>query len=147
MLRFPPSLSVCRFLAFSALCIVPVSINATTLFSENFDELSTGLGVTAAGGFSTINNTNIDILGTTLYNECFSPESGNCIDLNGTDTGPGSFQGQIESISISVPAAGTYLLSFDLIGNSISGGPVSATVSVVGASTTYFNTPYTLAPV
>src|SRR5580704_16183525 len=98
MLRIPPSRSVCKFLAFSALCIVPVAMNAATLFSENFDELTPALGVTSTGGFSTDGTNNIDILGPSLYNECFSPESVNCLDLNGSPNGPGSTQGSIESI-------------------------------------------------
>jgi hypothetical protein len=123
-------------------------MNAATIFSESFDELTPTLGVSGPiGGFTTINNTNVDILGPSLYNECFGPESGNCIDLNGSSNGAGSVQGDMESINISIPAAGTYLLSFDLIGTSFSSSPVSATAEVLGASTTYFNQTYTLQPV
>src|ERR1700728_4721773 len=61
-----------------------------TIFSENFDELTPGPGQTSAGGLSTIDNTNIDILGD--LNDgvngsyfpalCHAPESGNCLDLD-----------------------------------------------------------------
>ena len=122
-------------------------MNATTLFSENFDELTPTLGVTSAGLFSTDGTNNVDILGPALYFECYGPESTNCVDLNGSSIGPGSTVGSLESISISVPAAGTYYFSFDLIGNSIVNSTVSATAEVIGGLGTYYNQSFTLQPV
>ena len=95
------------------------SLHAATItgLNENFDELSQGLGVTSAGAFATINGTNIDVVGDLNGNNefaslCALPESGNCIDMDGTGGNP---IGQLESTSMF--AAGTYDLSFDLIGN------------------------------
>lgn len=111
-------LTVAAFLG----CISAQLSGATiTSLSENFDELSQGLAVTSAGAFSTIGGTNVDIVGST-YSLCNGPESGNCIDMNGTGGNP---QGQLESNSEF--AAGTYDLSFDLIGSQRS---VTASVTV-----------------
>lgn len=85
----------------------------TTILSENFDELGTGLAVTSVGAFSTINGTNVDIVGPSLFpGLCASPEGGNCVDMDGTN---GNSQGQLQSNTLF--AAGTYLLSFDLVGS------------------------------
>jgi hypothetical protein len=88
------------------------SLHASTI-SENFNELTPQLDVTSAGAFSTINGTNVDIVGGSLFgNLCVSPASGNCIDMDGTNGNP---QGQLQSNQSF--AAGTYLLSFDLLGD------------------------------
>ena len=101
------------------------SMHAATLLSENFDELTDQLGVTSAGAFSTINGTNVDIVGPAngFAGLCASPESGSCIDLDGSGGNP---IGQLRSNTQF--AAGTYLLSFDLIGNG-RGGTSTATVT------------------
>jgi hypothetical protein len=95
-----------------------------TILSENFDELTAVLSATSVGAFSTINGTNVDIVGAADgYGAlCASPESGNCVDMNGTSGNP---EGQLQSnMDFS---AGTYLLSFDLIG---SGRKTTASVTV-----------------
>jgi len=85
--------------------------------SENFDELTPQQGVMSAGAFSTINNTNVDIVanGRIFGYLCQPPESGNCVDMDGTYDYPGDPQGQLQS-NMLFPA-GSYLLSFDLIGS------------------------------
>jgi hypothetical protein len=97
----------------------------TVVLSENFDELTTGLGVTSAGAFSTINGTNVDIVGPSngFGALCAAPESGNCIDMNGSGGNP---QGQLQSNTEF--SAGTYLLSFDLVGSG-RGSTASVTVT------------------
>jgi PEP-CTERM motif len=101
------------------------SMHATTLLSENFNELTPQLSVTSAGEFQTINGTNVDVVGAAngYAYLCAAPEGGNCIDLDGTGGNP---QGQLRSNQLF--AAGTYLLSFDLIGNE-RGSTSSATVT------------------
>ncbi|MGA2113593.1 MAG: hypothetical protein ABSH56_02445 [Bryobacteraceae bacterium] len=92
--------------------------------SENFDELTPALTQTSVGAFSAINGTNVDILGGSVDGSlCVSPESGNCIDVNGTGGNP---QGQLES-NMEFTAGG-YLLSFDLIGDQ-RGSTASVTVT------------------
>ena len=69
--------------------------------------------MTSVGAFHTINGTNVDILGPANANPfCPSPESGNCVDMAGTGGDP---QGQLQS-NMLFPA-GSYLLSFDLVGS------------------------------
>ncbi len=104
-------------------CLQPV-LHATTVLSENFDELSQGLAVTSAGAFSTINGTNVDIVGVGFFGLCNGPESGNCVDMNGSGGNP---QGQMQSNMVF--AAGNYLLSFDLIGDQ-RGSTASVTVTL-----------------
>jgi MYXO-CTERM domain-containing protein len=97
-----------------ALFGISMSAHASTILNENFDELTTGLGVTSVGAFSTINGTNVDIVGPSngFGALCAAPESGNCVDMNGSGGNP---EGQLQSNMTF--AAGTYLLSFDLIGS------------------------------
>ena len=102
---------------------VPEAVRAGVILNENFDELTQGLTVTSAGAFSTINGTNVDIVGSS-FGLCNGPESGNCIDMNGTDGNP---QGQLQSNMTFT--AGSYLLSFDLIGDQ-RGSTASVTVSL-----------------
>jgi hypothetical protein len=93
----------------------------TNVLVENFDELTPMETVTSAGAFYTINGTNVDIVGGPSNNSdgvgdyagiCGAPESGNCIDLDGTGGQP---QGQLQAAFLALPAA-DYTLSFDLIG-------------------------------
>ena len=117
----------CFCLAAAALLSFTASLHATTLLSESFDELTPTLGVTSAGAFSTINGTNVDIVGPSNgYGYlCASPASGNCIDMDGSGGHP---QGQLQSnVQFGV---GTYLLSFDLIGDGR--GQTSATMVTFG---------------
>lgn len=108
-----------------ALFSVAVPIYGSTVLNENFDELTTQLSATSAGAFQTMNGTNVDIIGAGngYAYLCAGPESGNCIDMDGTGGNP---QGQLQSTTQF--AAGTYELSFDLIGNE-RGGTTTTTVT------------------
>jgi hypothetical protein len=99
-----------------ALCFVPSSVQAVTILSENFDELSTSLRITSVGAFSAIDGTNVDVVGPTLLNGlCAAPESGNCVDLNGTGK---NAQGILQAHTpITLTPGMDYRLSFDLIGS------------------------------
>ena len=100
-------------LCLSVLWGLSAPLHGSTILNENFNELTPALGATSVGAFSAINGTNVDILGTGTYGQfCFSPEGGNCVDMDGTGGDP---QGQLESTMVFSP--GTYLLSFDLIGS------------------------------
>src|SRR5215472_7029494 len=50
-----------------ALCFTGTSLQATTIFSENFDALTPQPAVSSAGQFHTINGTNIDIVGGSFF--------------------------------------------------------------------------------
>ena len=100
-------------LAIITLCGLSGSLYGGVLLSENFNELTPQLSATSVGAFSTINGTNVDIVGAgSNLALCAAPESGLCIDMNGTG---GGAEGQLQSNMEF--AAGTYLLSFDLIGS------------------------------
>ena len=106
-------LAVVPFLAMTS-----VPMHASTILSENFDELTPALGVTSAGAFTAIDGTNIDIVGGTAAQFgylCTGPESGNCVDLGGTNGNDPV--GNIDLTTSLTLAAGVYDLSFDLIGS------------------------------
>jgi len=98
------------------LFIPSLAHGATILLSEDFDELTATLGVTSAGAFTAINGTNVDVVGAGdgFGALCAAPESGNCLDLDGSGGNP---QGQIQSGPITLNPGTTYFLSFDLIGS------------------------------
>jgi hypothetical protein len=107
-------LSIVAVLIFGALASTPSQ--AAVLLSENFDELTPMLTATSVGAFHTINGTNVDIVGDSLFGSlCAPPESGNCVDMDGSGGNP---QGQLQSNSEFTLTPGiTYFLSFDLIGS------------------------------
>ena len=111
-----------------ALAALPAaSLAGTTLLDENFNELTPMLTATSVGEFSAIGGTNVDIVGGALFGSlCVAPESGNCIDLNGSNGNP---QGILRSNSaFSLVPGVNYYLSFDLIGSQ-RGITTSATVT------------------
>jgi hypothetical protein len=102
-------LAVVPFLAMTS-----VPMHATTILSENFDELTPTLGVTSAGAFTAIDGTNIDVVGGSQFGYlCTGPESGNCVDMGGTGGNP---VGNIVTTTLTL-TPGVYDLSFDLIGS------------------------------
>ena len=105
-------LAVVPFLAMTS-----VPMHATTILSENFDEVPAALGVTTAGVFSAIGGTNIDVVGAAdgFGYLCTGPESGNCVDLGGSNGNDPV--GNIDLTTSLTLAAGVYDLSFDLIGS------------------------------
>ncbi len=109
-------------------CALTVPMHADTIFSENFNEVATGETLTQAGAFSTLNGTNIDVFNVGY---CEGPESGNCVDLGGTD---GRSLGQLATTIDLGP--GTYELSFDLIGSQ-RGQVTSTTVNFGSYSQTF----------
>lgn len=112
-------------------CALPAA-RAATILSENFDELTAALGVTAAGAFQAIGGTNVDIVGAGngYAALCAAPESGNCIDLDGTGGTP---QGILQTASSFVLTPGVnYFLSFDLVGSQR--GVTAATMVTLGTS-------------
>ena len=123
--------------ATATLALLPAAFGATVL-SENFDELTAQTGVTSVGAFSTINGTNVDIVGpgNGFGALCVNPpESGNCVDMDGSGGNP---IGQLQSNMAF--ANGNYLLSFDLIGNQRTDSPVDSSVTVTfGNYTQTFN--------
>ena len=116
-----------------ALCAATTPLHASTiLFSENFNSAAVGLDVNQAGQFNTIHSSNVDVVGGSTFGYlCSGPESGNCVDLGGTG---GNAKGNlVTTINL---AAGTYDLSFDLIGSQ-RGETTSTTVNIGNYSQTF----------
>jgi PEP-CTERM motif len=96
-------------LAVALLLIWPAVSKADTI-NENFNELPASLNATNLGAFTVTSGT-VDVVGGTLFGSlCAAPESGNCVDLDGSNAG------QISSANLTL-TPGTYILSFDLIGS------------------------------
>jgi hypothetical protein len=98
------------------LCGLSTSLYGGVILNETFDGLTPGETITSVGSFNTIGGTNVDIVGNQngsfFPTLCASPESGNCVDMGGTNGNP---QGQLQSTTLF--PAGSYFLSFDLIGS------------------------------
>jgi hypothetical protein len=143
MLRFFHSGSVCKFLTLSALFTVSLSIQAATIFSEDFETAIPGLGVVVAGQFTAINNSNVDVLGpgnTNFGYECLSPESGQCVDLGGSASTANNDGDLIATVI--APSAGVYYLSFNLVGSSIQQSPATVTTVTLGSYSQSFVLPF-----
>jgi hypothetical protein len=138
------------------LIAVSLAVHAApiTIITENFNSLAPNETLTSAGIFHTIDGTNIDIVGMPSSNPngvgdyagiCMAPESGNCLDLDGTG---GASQGVIQTSFFLTP--GVYDLSFDIAG---AGGPsyaqygrnitTSATATISGG---LYSQTFTLSP-
>ncbi|HTB15256.1 MAG TPA: PEP-CTERM sorting domain-containing protein [Bryobacteraceae bacterium] len=120
------------YLGFAActLLILPAT-QAATILQENFDELTPMLTATSVGAFQAINGTNVDILGGAEFGSlCVSPESNNCVDIDGTG---GNSQGVLQTVnSITLMPGTNYFLSFDLIGSQR--GTTASTTVTLGTS-------------
>jgi hypothetical protein len=114
--------------------MLTVPMHADMILSENFDELTANTSVTTLGTFTALNGTNIDVVNQTSFGLCAAPASGNCVDLGGTS---GKALGDIGLVTSLNLAAGTYELSFDLLGSE-RGQATSTTVSF-GSATETFN--------
>jgi PEP-CTERM motif len=134
-MRFKLALSA---VAVACLCVMcGVAQANSVVFSENFDSLTPQLSATSAGLFTAIDGTNVDIVGGGLFGSlCAAPESGNCIDLDGSGGNP---QGVLQSVAITLNP-GTYFLSFDLIGSQR-----GVTTSTTVAFGSFYNNTFTLA--
>jgi hypothetical protein len=100
-----------------------------TILSENFNELTDQLSATSVGAFQAIGGTNVDIVGpgNGFASLCASPESGSCVDMDGSSGNP---QGILQTVSALTLMPGVdYFLSFDLIGSQ-RGNTASTTVTL-----------------
>jgi hypothetical protein len=106
-MRFPSAVFA------AAVLLIWPAVSKADILTENFNELTPALDATNIGAFTVTSGT-VDVVGGALFGSlCVSPESGNCVDLDGSSTGA---PGQISSAILTL-APGTYILSFDLIGS------------------------------
>jgi hypothetical protein len=95
-----------------SLLLLP-AVSRADILSENFDELTPALNASSPVGVFTVTAGTVDVVGGGLYGSlCAAPESGNCVDLDGSS----SAAGQLTSAPLTL-TPGTYTLSFDLIGS------------------------------
>lgn len=112
-------------LTVAVLLAVAAGVSRADTISENFNELTPTLNVTSSVGAFTVTSGNVDIVGGATFGYlCVSPESGNCIDMDGNT------EGTISTGMLTL-APGTYNLSFDLIGSQ-RGNTTSTTASLGG---------------
>lgn len=112
-------------------CALPAA-QAATILSENFNELTDALAVTSVGAFQAISGTSVDIVGAGngFAALCAAPESGSCVDLDGSG---GASQGILQNVTALMLSPGTnYFLSFDLIGSQR--GTTASTTVTLGTS-------------
>ena len=118
---------LCSVLAVGALLLLPAISRGDTL-SENFNELSpTALNAASPVGAFSVTAGTVDLVGGALFGSlCAAPESGNCVDLDGSS----GHAGQLTSAPLTfIP--GNYTLSFDLIGSQR--GPTDSTTVTLGS--------------
>lgn len=113
-------------LALTAAAAVPVQ--ASTVFSDNFDSNTLATNSVPAGW--TVTAGTVDVIGAPAFFDLV-PGNGRYIDLDGSTNDAG-----LLSMSFSSLAAGTYTLTFDLAG-SHRGTAESVTVSFGGTSQLY----------
>ena len=97
-------------LLFAALVALPITSQAVTVFSDDFNTDATGLNQTVFNGGWTVLSGSVDVIGNGFYD--FFPSNGNYIDLDGSTTLSGSFDNQIP-----LGATTEYTLTFDLAGS------------------------------
>jgi hypothetical protein len=117
----------CWILKISAAFVLSASVQGAVILNENFDELTPQLDATSAGAFSAIDGTNVNIVGPGLFpGLCAAPESGTCVDLEGSGGAGGPSSGVLQTNNAILLLPGVdYYLSFDLIGPP--GGPDPST--------------------
>lgn len=107
-----------------ALLLISPVISKADSISDNFNTLPPMLNATNIGAFMVTSGA-VDVVGGTVFGYlCVAPESGNCVDLDGS-TGAA---GQISSANLSL-APGVYNLRFNLIGSQ-RGNTTSTTVTL-----------------
>jgi PEP-CTERM motif len=109
-------------LTLATLSLAPALASATT-FTDGFSTATQGLSVTAAGNFTAVNSTNVDVLGSAPASQGYGylcTTSPVCVDLGGSG---GNAYGQLVSNTIFAP--GSYLLSFDLTGDGRGGETIT----------------------
>lgn len=93
-----------------SLLALPLSSQAITVFSDNFNSDTVGLNKTNFNGGWTVNAGSVDLIGAGFFD--FFPSNGKYVDLDGSTLSSGSFDNQIP-----LDALTSYTLSFDLAGS------------------------------
>jgi hypothetical protein len=122
-------------LGFVTLCVLPAAAVAqVTLLSENFDSLATTMAGFSGPVGPDFMGTNVQISGGPT-GVCNAPASGNCLVLQNA-------LGVLTSKMVTLDPGIRYVLSFDLVGNSLTGNTTSSVATVTLGS--LFDHTYTL---
>lgn len=92
------------------LLALPVSSQAITVFSDDFNTDTTGLNKTTFNGGWTVTSGSVDLIGAGFFD--FIPANGKYVDLDGSTGLSGTFDNQIPLAALT-----DYTLSFDLAGS------------------------------
>ena len=99
------------FILALSLFALPLSSQAITVFSDNFDTDALGLNKTTFNGGWTVTSGTVDLIGQGGVFD-FLPGNGRYVDLDGSTSFSGSFDNQVPFSALT-----TYTLSFDLAGS------------------------------
>ena len=99
------------FILTLSLLALPLSSQAITVFSDNFDTDALGLNKTTFNGGWTVTSGTVDLIGQGGVFD-FLPGNGRYVDLDGSTSLSGSFDNQVPFSALT-----TYTLSFDLAGS------------------------------
>jgi hypothetical protein len=94
----------------ASLLALPLSSQATTVFSDDFESDTVGLNKTTFNGGWTVLSGAVDLIGNGFFD--FIPSNGKYVDLDGSTGSAGGFDKQV-----SLAANTNYTLSFDLAGS------------------------------
>jgi PEP-CTERM motif len=120
----PRSVSILLKVAVLALLLIAPVVSRADGISENFNELTPALNATDVGAFTVTAGT-VDVVGDGLFGYlCVAPESGNCVDMDGSNGAAGQISSANQTLT-----PGVYTLSFDLIGSQ-RGNTTSTTVTL-----------------
>lgn len=99
------------FILALSLLALPLSSQAITVFSDNFDSDTLGLNQTTFNGGWTVTSGTVDLIGQGGVFD-FLPGNGRYVDLDGSTSLSGTFDNQVPFSALT-----TYTLSFDLAGS------------------------------
>jgi hypothetical protein len=119
-----------------AVCALPAASQAQMLLNENFDSLTPSMEFSGPVG-SSFMGTRVSIAGGTFNaGVCRSPAFGHCLYMNNS-------LGSLTPVPVTLVGGHTYDLSFDLVGNSLTGATTTSEVTVTLGS--LFDHTFTLA--
>lgn len=94
----------------ASLLALPLSSQATTVFSDDFESDTTATNQTTFNGGWSVLSGSVDLIGNGFFD--FIPGNGKYVDLDGSSSLAGGFDKQV-----SLAASTKYTLSFDLAGS------------------------------
>ena len=118
---------ICSALLASALLLGIGSAQAAVIFSDNFDNENSGVGVLNYNSFANwvVQDGTVDLIGNGYFD--FLPGNGLYVDMDGSTGNAGRM---LSSTAIAITAGTTYTLSYQLAGNRRNGANETVQVQV-----------------